>query len=63
MSEYHCKRCDSTDIREYHGDVVNVSGPGDGLVYFSYAACADCGLHADYEEWLDSVPEEESKDE
>lgn len=55
-----CKRCGSTDIREYHSDVISV-----GDTYFSpyvYVACADCGLHANYEEWLDELPDEENED-
>lgn len=52
-----CKRCGSTDLREYRGDVVNVST---GLTYYSFVACTECGLHANYDEWLDDINSEET---
>lgn len=47
-----CKRCGSDDLREYHHDVVSV---GTDVIGGWYVACTVCGLHADYDDWLDAI--------
>lgn len=54
-----CKRCNSEDIREYHGDVISV---GHGIGQQVWAACADCGLHVDHDDWLAEREEDEDDD-
>lgn len=47
----NCKHCGSTDIRRHVKTIVDEFD--DNFEYeVTYVACASCGEHADFDEWL-----------
>jgi DNA-directed RNA polymerase subunit RPC12/RpoP len=50
-----CNRCGSTDIREHRRDSISVANQ---YMTTWYVACAECGSHVDYDDWLDAINDE-----